>query len=407
VSLTNTVKFVYVLTDRLVVTTNGSGRFTPNLNGQLLQIGKTFSITAKAGKGFAFVNWTGSLTTNRAKLAFTMASNLMFTANFVDVTQPVNVILTPTANQTVTNPAPIATGKATDNVGVSNVWYRVNGGDWNAAVIAGNGTNWSTANLVSLLLSGSNTISAFAVDGAGKVSLTNSIRFKYLIQPVADWAPDSLNGLLAFVTPSNGSPENVGFDLTTFAQSSTTNSDSSDDSGVGNYTYAKNDASTAQLSLAFTAPPNRTNDSVGPINLVFTSHYSGYFTNTDGSGDNGGFSLSIPTNLVPTSLAGKTLTAVNSDSAETNTIKLVKGVGFTDTKATSSGSKLRSGTYTFTRLSPVCGMLTFTFTNTANLGQMVYMQATFTNTAAGTYFVTSFDNLGTLQDTGTGRFMVK
>ena len=408
ISLTNTVKFVYVLSDQLTVTTNGSGTFTPNLNGQSLEIGRNFSMTAIAAKGFAFVNWTGTngVVTSSAKLTFAMASNLMFTVNFKDITRPVNAILAPTANQTVTTPSPLAAGKATDNVSVSNVWYQINNGSWNAANIAANGTNWSTPGFGPLLLSGSNTINAFAVDGAGNVSLTNSIRFKYIIQPVADWAPDSLNGLLAFVTPSNGSPENVGFDLTTFAQSSTTNSDSSDDSGVGNYTYAKTDTNTAQLSLAFTAPPNKTNDSVGPIDLVFTSHYSGYFTNTDGSGDTGGFSVSIPTNFVSASLAGKTITAVDSSNGKTTTIKLVNGSSFTKTPANNGGSGTSSGTYTLTRFSPVGALLAFTFTSPADVGQVAYVQTTFTNAANGTYFVTSF-NLGVLQDTGAGRFNVK
>jgi len=329
-----------------------------------------------------------------------------YQANFVDISRPVNAILTPTPNQTVTNPAPSATGKASDNVGVSNVWYQVNNAGWNAAVLAANGTNWSTPGFAPLLLSGSNTVSAFAVDGAGNASLTNSIRFKYIIQPVADWAPDSLNGLLAFVAPSNGSPENVGFDLATFAQASTTNSTDSSDYGAGNYAYLKTDTNTAQLSLAFTAPPNRTNDNVGPIGLVFTSHYSGYFTNTDGSGDNGGFSVSIPTNFVPASLAGKTLTAVDDSNGKTATIKLVNGSSFTKTPANSGGSGSSSGTYTLTRFSPVDALLTFTFTSPADVGQVACVQTTFTNAASGNYFVTSF-NFGVLQDTGAGRFNVK
>jgi hypothetical protein len=53
------------------------------------------------------------------------------------------------------------------------------------------------------------------------------------------------------------------------------------------------------------------------------------------------------------------------------------------------------------------GLFAFAFTNAQNFGQVVYVQATFTNAAVGTYFLTSFDNTGTLQDTGIGRFIVK
>ncbi len=43
-------------------------------------------MTAKAGKGFGFLKWSGNLATNKPTLAFVMASNLTFIAKFVDVT---------------------------------------------------------------------------------------------------------------------------------------------------------------------------------------------------------------------------------------------------------------------------------------------------------------------------------
>ena len=81
---TNQVSFIYVVSATLTVSTNGLGSLSPNYNGALLQIGKSYSMTATAAAGFAFVNWTGNITTNGATLQFTMASNLTFTANFVD-----------------------------------------------------------------------------------------------------------------------------------------------------------------------------------------------------------------------------------------------------------------------------------------------------------------------------------
>jgi hypothetical protein len=88
-SLTNTVKFTYVPSDRLVVQFNGPGTLSPNYSNALLQINKTYTMTATPTAGHVFSNWlgnaSGSLTvlTNPARLTFVMQSNLMFQANII------------------------------------------------------------------------------------------------------------------------------------------------------------------------------------------------------------------------------------------------------------------------------------------------------------------------------------
>lgn len=402
-SPTNTVSFTYVVSAPLVVNLNipGAGTFKPSLNGQLLQIGKAFTTSVKAAKGFAFVNWTGSTNTTSPKLTFVMASNLTFTANFKDSTRPVNVILSPTKNQNVTNAGPVATGRAMDNVGVAGVWFRVNSETWMPADLT-DGTNWHTANLASQLVSGPNTISAFAQDAAGNASLTNTIAFTYTIPPSADWAPDSLKGLLASVTPATGSPEAVGFDVSNFSQSSTTNSTDPQDYGGGAYSYLKVDTNLAQLSLSFSLPPGNSNI-LGPIDLVFTNHYAGYFTNENG-GDMGQISLSTTTAFVPATVTGKTISAVSSGSGKTVKIKLATATTFTKTPANNSSSGNSSGTYIFTRLSPVGCAFAFSFTSAADLGETAYLQLTFTSATGGTYVAMVFDSFGVLQDTDAGHF---
>jgi hypothetical protein len=109
--------------------------------------------------------------------------------------------------------------------------------------------------------------------------------------------------------------------------------------------------------------------------------------------------------LVPATLAGRTLTAIDNGQNDTNTIKLLNGVNFTDVRTGHAGT--RSGNYNFVRYSPVGAMLTFTFTNVADLGSTIFAQAQFTNTTGGNYRFTSFDNTGTLQDSGNGRFNLK
>jgi len=67
----------------LVVQVNGNGTVTPNLNGQMLLLGKSFTMTAKPNAGALFANWTGSTNTSSPALTFIMQSNLVFQANFI------------------------------------------------------------------------------------------------------------------------------------------------------------------------------------------------------------------------------------------------------------------------------------------------------------------------------------
>ncbi|MGO9203078.1 MAG: InlB B-repeat-containing protein, partial [Limisphaerales bacterium] len=181
VSPTKTVKCVYVLTAPVEVQIARvgmvtPGRVTPNYNGKWLDIGNNYSMTAKADKGFAFSDWSWSAgSTNNSTLRFLMAPNLSFTANFVDVTRPVNVISYPAVNAKITNDVISARGKATDNVGVTMVWYQFNSNGWNQALSTNNWTNWVTAPLT--LLPQTNVIQAVAEDAAQNLSLTNTVKF--------------------------------------------------------------------------------------------------------------------------------------------------------------------------------------------------------------------------------------
>lgn len=401
VSATNSVTFTYTVSVPVLVAINipGAGSVSPNLNGQAFPIGgKALKLAAKATKGFAFVNWTGSTNTTSSKISFVVQSNLVFYANFKDITRPTDVILAPTKGQVFSNS--VASGRAMDNVGVTAIYYQLNGGTWTLAN-SGDGTNWQTADLSGQFVAGANTISTYAVDAAGNASLTNTIAFSYQVSAVADWAPNSLNGLLAVVSPDSGAQLAVGFDQTTFSETSSSNDGNPDDYGGGTFTYSKTDTNMAQLSLAFNAPPGSSN-SIGPINLIFTNHYAGYFTNDPS--DVGTITLRVANAVVPTTLVGKTLTAVSSGNGKSTKIKLTSATAFTKTPANNSSSGSSAGTYTFTRLSPICAVLSATFTSPADVGQTAYLQLTYTSASGGTYFVMVFDGSGTLQDIDTGTF---
>ncbi len=178
ISTTNQVSFVYVLSAVLTVQTNGSRTISPNYNGALLEIGSNYMMTATAATGFGFVGWTGSIITNGATLKFTMASNLTFTANFVDVTKPTLSITNVTAGMSVSNAAFTVKGTAGDNVAVSNVFYSLNSMGWSNAVTGNNWSNWTAA---VTLTPGTNTIAAYAVDTSGNVSTTNTLKFVYVV----------------------------------------------------------------------------------------------------------------------------------------------------------------------------------------------------------------------------------
>ena len=168
----------YLLQAPIQVQTNGFGTISPNYNGQMLEIGKSFSMTATPGSGCKFTNWTGSLVTSAATLNFTMASNLTFTANFIDTNKPTFSITNLVAGQRVSNAMFTVKGTAADNWQMSNVVYQLNGGAWSNAVSLNNWMNWS-ADLA--LMPGTNTILAYAADSSGNTSATNTLNFQFVV----------------------------------------------------------------------------------------------------------------------------------------------------------------------------------------------------------------------------------
>jgi hypothetical protein len=178
VSPTSVLHVKYLAGEVLKIRTNGLGSIAPNLNNRLLPLGTNYALTATPGTGFVLTNWTistnwlGGRMTNNATVQFMMATGLTLQVNFVDVTRPTNTITAPAAGQHMTNALATVVGTAKDNWNVAGVWYQLNNGTWNAPATANGWTNW-TATVQ--LMTGTNTIKAYATDLGGNYSTTNSL----------------------------------------------------------------------------------------------------------------------------------------------------------------------------------------------------------------------------------------
>ncbi len=198
-SLTNTFFFTYYEACPLTVTTNvfGAGTVSLSTNGQSLVVGTKYFIKAQPQTGCVFSNWTSNLLppSTAQTLTFTMVSNLVLTANFLEITHPTLAITNPVKGQVVTTSTLNVQGTAADNVAVSQVWYTVNASGWQPA--AGT-TSWSAS---AALSPGTNVIQAYALDTAGNASPTNTVTVLYSVPAVLTL---QTNGLGTISNPNTG-----------------------------------------------------------------------------------------------------------------------------------------------------------------------------------------------------------
>jgi hypothetical protein len=171
--------------DKLQVWSIGLGTLVPNYSNADLQIGANYKMTAIARPGNRFqewivaTNWEGGMVRTTPDLTFTMQSNLTITAMFADINPPVVRMLNLAPRQKVAIPVfsnAVFTVKGTsqDNVGVSNVWYRLNGGPWTRA---SGTTAWESPLALSQQ---ANLFQVFAEDAAGNHSPVSSVSFFYV-----------------------------------------------------------------------------------------------------------------------------------------------------------------------------------------------------------------------------------
>jgi hypothetical protein len=73
----------YVVATPLAVTVVGNGTVSPDLDGRSLEVGKSYTLTAKPAPGHKFAGWTGGITSSQPRLTFTMQPGLVLEARFI------------------------------------------------------------------------------------------------------------------------------------------------------------------------------------------------------------------------------------------------------------------------------------------------------------------------------------
>ena len=72
-----------VVTNPVSIANTGQGAIAGLTNGQIVEVGKGYKLTAAARAGNLFSNWSGAISSTNPVLNFIMPSNAAFTANFV------------------------------------------------------------------------------------------------------------------------------------------------------------------------------------------------------------------------------------------------------------------------------------------------------------------------------------
>jgi hypothetical protein len=82
-SLPVSVKVFYSVRSPLTLNITAGGTVSGASSGQLLEIGKGYTLSAKPNPGYLFAGWTGDIVSSNAILHFLMLSNMVLTAQFV------------------------------------------------------------------------------------------------------------------------------------------------------------------------------------------------------------------------------------------------------------------------------------------------------------------------------------
>ena len=213
----------------------------------------------------------------------------------LDGQKPTNQIVLPTSGLRVSNAVYAITGKAGDNLAVSNVYYQLDNGVWNTPITTNNWTNW-TAQVT--LVPGTNTIQAYAVDTAGNFSTTNKASLVYILSAPLTVSTNgngtispNYNGALLQIGAnySMTATASAGFGFTGWTGSSTTNGATIKFLMASDLTFTANFADTAKPTNGISSPTanqhwsnavftvsGKARDNVAVANVFYSLNGSGW-----------------------------------------------------------------------------------------------------------------------------------
>jgi len=391
-SATNTLKVFYSATTTLTVLINGNGTVKPNYNGEQLVIGTSYKMKATAGKGtkkgFGFRNWTdgnNNVLTASASLSFLMASNLTLAANFGYLGKPTITVTSTTTNSDGYPADFVIHGSATDKVGVTNVYYQLNGGIWQTASTSNLWASWA-ANV--RLAPGANTFNAYAVNSSNNPSAL------FVVQLVYNSAPASLAGQSAVVTDTNNQPLfTVALGKTTFSQVS---KDTNYVNGVGTYTYTPSGGG-GTLRFRYAAPPSVANSAQNFRMAFFTPSFAQVGITNSTRTNTGYMQFTAAPNFAPVSVSGRLVWSIGSQGGGNGTLFQTSTYTATDLIS----GETNSGSYTYTQYSPVGSLFKLTDTNGT-----AYILANFEATNYGAYSEADYTAAGQTNGMDSGRFYI-
>jgi hypothetical protein len=359
--------------------------------GGQIAYGSDASLKATAHSGFVFSNWSSSLNVTDITTAtypkFEVTTNETFVAYFKDVKPPTVTVTNISSGETIGTSAFTIKGTASDNVGVSKVYYNLNGAGW---VLASNVNNFAFwYGYVSLTPNSLNILSTYAVDTSKNFSTTNTILFACT---AAGFAPLSIAGQLAEPVSGTGDTNDsmVSFDSAVYVKMPASTNDQGE---VGTYTYTLTGPNTAEFVPLSVLPKQDSGTNASVLKLTFTNAYTAAYI--DSFSNSGTFYFGETEESVPATLDGTVVivtSLVSSNGILTNSF-----ANATFTEEDNSGGS-HFGTYTFTQFTPVAALVVETFTNppemvgTTNYTILMFTQGA--SPAAGVYCYTSLNASG-------------
>ena len=223
-------------------------------------------------------------------------------------------------------------------------------------------------------------------DSSGNETLdTGGFKILGATYPPVGLAPMSIAGQTWGFTSQGGNPTSATFGANTYSKFDASTNDQS--SVVGDYTYIKTGANTAEFVTTVVAPPSNVS---GPALIKYVefssaSHAVVISTNSEGTVKSTAFAISTANSFAPASLAGKSFSG-----SEGGTVSF----GSDGTVTVAQNGETKTGAYTYSQFSPVCGMVVISWTSGSSSGNTGYLQVQFTSPTSGDAFETDYDPSG-------------